>query len=427
MVSETCTIDGFGPLPVVRPTSVADLGELVRRAAGDGQAIYPFGGQTQLGLGNPPTKPGIAVDMRELDRVIDFPARDMTVTVQAGITIAKLQALLAPENLRLPIDVPQPEKATLAGILATNVSGPRRLGYGTLRDYVIGISAVNNEGHEFKAGGRVVKNVAGYDLCKLLVGSLGTLGIITQVTLKLRPLAEEAALVTLASYEQGLAALLDQLYATRTRPVCLELLNRRSAETIFFAARLTCPDAPWIVVIGFEGNADLVNWQVQQLVKELGAAHSLNVRIGAKAGWLWQSLSEWPAELDGTVVYQACAQPSAVVGLCQLVQSKFPALAVHAHVANGIVRIAGEFMAVETYPAAKRFPPASVAKYFMDAFLDALRDSRGNMSAVRCPHQWKSVVSVWGRPPADLWLMRQVKCQFDPRGVFNPGRFVGGI
>src|SRR5262245_23645883 len=90
--------------------------------------------------------------MRGLDGVIDFPARDMTITVQAGITIAKLQALLAPENLRLPIDVPEPERATLGGILATNVSGPRRYGYGTLRDYVIGISAVNDEGNEFKAG-----------------------------------------------------------------------------------------------------------------------------------------------------------------------------------------------------------------------------------------------------------------------------------
>src|SRR5262245_17199545 len=173
-MSATCTIDGFGPLTVVRPGSVAELGEMVRRAASNNEAIYPVGGQTELDLGNPPTKPGTAVDMRGLDQVIDFPARDMTVTVQAGITIAKLQALLAPENLQLPIDVSQPARATLGGIIATNASGPRRYGYGTLRDYVIGISAVNDEGNEFKAGGRVVKNVAGYDLCKLLVGSLGT-------------------------------------------------------------------------------------------------------------------------------------------------------------------------------------------------------------------------------------------------------------
>src|SRR5262245_58022844 len=226
MESATCTIDGFGPLPVVRPVSVSVLGDVVRGAAAKNEAIYPIGGQTQLDLGNPPTKGGVAVDMRGLDQVIEFPARDMTVTVQAGITIAKLQALLAPENLQLPIDVPQPERATLGGIIATNVSGPRRLGYGTLRDYVIGISAVNDEGNEFKAGGRVVKNVAGYDLCKLLVGSLGTLGVITQVTLKLRPLPEETALVTLGCESAEVAGVLDQMHSSRTRPVCMELLNR---------------------------------------------------------------------------------------------------------------------------------------------------------------------------------------------------------
>src|SRR5437763_7042751 len=102
-MNPTLTIDGFGPLPVVRPDSVADLGAIVARAGADGAALYPVGGQTRIVLGNPPIKAGAAVDVRGLDRVIDFPARDMTITVQAGITIARLQALLAPENLRLPI------------------------------------------------------------------------------------------------------------------------------------------------------------------------------------------------------------------------------------------------------------------------------------------------------------------------------------
>ncbi|HMF29654.1 MAG TPA: FAD-binding oxidoreductase, partial [Candidatus Cybelea sp.] len=174
MPDATCTIDGFGPLPMVRPESVEAVGDVIRDA--QTSAIYPVGGQTKLALGVPPTKSGIAVDMSALSRVIDFPARDMTITVQAGIRIKELNELVAREKLQLPIDVPQCDRATLGGILAANVSGPRRYGYGTLRDYVIGISALNDEGREFKAGGRVVKNVAGYDLCKLLVGSLGTLG-----------------------------------------------------------------------------------------------------------------------------------------------------------------------------------------------------------------------------------------------------------
>ncbi|HEV3256722.1 MAG TPA: FAD-binding oxidoreductase, partial [Gemmataceae bacterium] len=226
MNQPVCRIDDLGPLPTVQPQSVADLGDVARRAAAENQAVYPLGGQTMLGFGLPPTRPGIGVDVRSLCQVIDYPARDMTVTVQAGITLARLQELLRTENQRLPIDVPRADRATLGGALATNTSGPRRYGFGTLRDYVIGISAVNDAGQEIKAGGRVVKNVAGYDLCKLYIGSLGTLGVITQVTLKLKPRPEEQALLMLGCRDEALGPLLDQLHRSRTRPVCLDLVNR---------------------------------------------------------------------------------------------------------------------------------------------------------------------------------------------------------
>src|SRR5262249_38232320 len=156
----------------------------------------------------------------------------MTITVQAGITMAKLQDLLAVENQRLPIDVPFADQATLGGALAANVCGPRRFGFGTLRDYVIGISVVNDEGQEVKAGGRGVKNVAGYDLCKLYIGSLGTLGIITQVTLKLKPRPEEQALIALGCTTDGVEALLEQLHRSCTRPVCIDLLNQAAVAVI---------------------------------------------------------------------------------------------------------------------------------------------------------------------------------------------------
>src|SRR5262249_11945512 len=153
-------------------------------------------------------------------------------TVQAGITLTKLERLLATENQRLPIDVPQPDKATLGGALAVNVSGPHRYGFGTLRDYVLGISVVNDEGQEIKAGGRVVKNVAGYDLCKLYIGSLGTLGVITQVTLKLKPRPQEQAMVLVGCGTTALQSLLDEAHRSRTRPVCLDLLNRSAVGYI---------------------------------------------------------------------------------------------------------------------------------------------------------------------------------------------------
>ena len=156
-----------------------------------GTPIYPIGGGTSLDYGLPAARPGIGVSLAELNRVVDYPARDMTITVEAGITMAELaddaggRAAMAADR-RAAADA-----ATLGGVVATASSGPRRYGYGTMRDYVIGISAVDGRGMPFKAGGRVVKNVAGYDFCKLLTGSLGTLGVITQVTLKIKPLPEQ--------------------------------------------------------------------------------------------------------------------------------------------------------------------------------------------------------------------------------------------
>src|SRR5207249_10267822 len=126
--------------------------------------------------------PGVAVATTALHQVIDFPARDLTITVQTGITIARLNEITRAEGLQLPIDVPDPERSTLGGAIACNVSGPRRYGYGTFRDYVLGITTVNDRGELASAGGRVVKNVAGYDLMKLHTGALGTLGVITRVT-----------------------------------------------------------------------------------------------------------------------------------------------------------------------------------------------------------------------------------------------------
>src|SRR3954469_6415224 len=198
-MSDTLTIDGVGPMPVVRPASAADVADVVRRAAADGTAIYPVGGGTMLDYGMPPARPGVALDLRSLDKVIDFPARDMTITVEAGVTIARLNEITRAEGLHLPIDVPNAESATLGGAIACNVSGPRRYGYGTFRDYVLGITTVNDRGESVSAGGRVVKNVAGYDLMKLHTGALGTLGVIAAVTLKLRPIPEACGAVSVPS------------------------------------------------------------------------------------------------------------------------------------------------------------------------------------------------------------------------------------
>jgi glycolate oxidase FAD binding subunit len=412
-----CLIDSFGPLPVERPPSVADLGEVVRRVAAAGQAVYPFGGRTQLAVGLPPSKPGVAVDVRGLSDVVDYPARDMTITVHAGITIAELQHQLAAENQRLPIDVPRPEHATLGGALAANVSGPRRYGWGTLRDYVLGISTINDEGKETKAGGRVVKNVAGYDLCKLHIGALGTLGVITQVTLKVLPPPPARALATLGCDGTELVSLLDLMHASRTRPVCLDMLNPASAQVVAAAGGGPLPSSPWTLVIGYEASEAAVAWQAAQLLKETAPLRTsgLEVRIGPTSDPLWQALTEDLLQPDAALSFKANLLPGGTAAFCLRAAALATPPALHAHFGSGIVR--GRCSDLTCDAAASMLKELHAAA----------EAAQGNIVLTQCPTEWKANLPVWGRRRGDWELMRQVKDALDPHRLFNPGRFVDGI
>jgi glycolate oxidase FAD binding subunit len=411
---KTCLIDAFGPIPVLEPADPAELGEVVRQADARGAALYPLGGQTAPDLGLPPTRLGLALGLQRLDKIIDYPARDMTITVQAGLRVAELQRLLAGENQRLPVDVPQAERATLGGILASNPSGPRRYGYGTLRDYVIGISVVNDAGEEVKAGGRVVKNVAGYDLCKLHVGSLGTLGIITQVTLKLRPRVEEMALILVPTSEGELENLLDQLHGSQTRPVMLDLLNPAAVKPLNATPEVKLPEGGWVVIVGLEGSRAALQWQVQQLVKELGRTYALEARVAEPAEPLARALVEFARCEPAVLTFQAALLPSETAAFVRQASVLGEGIMLQAHAGNGIV--IGHV-------------PADLTRESAGPMLKRLRELTGGGHVVvrRCPAAWKDAAFVWGPPRGDVWLMRKIKEQLDPRGLFNPGRFVDAI
>ncbi|HJZ93280.1 MAG TPA: FAD-binding oxidoreductase [Gemmataceae bacterium] len=412
-MDDSLSIDGFGPLPVARPSSVAELSDLVRRVAADGRAVYPVGGRTMLDYGLPPTKPGTAIDLRGLDQVIDYPARDMTITVQAGIGVAKLQAILRAEGQQLPIDVPLPDRATLGGAVATNASGPRRLGHGTLRDYVIGISIVNDRGEEVKAGGRVVKNVAGYDLMKLFTGSLGTLGIITQLTLKVKPLPEAVTAVLAPGPTPALAQVLTRIVSrTATRPTAVSVANAP-------AAALLGGELPRdTILIAFEEMSSTVAWQIQQLNRELpDEVEKMASEVsGEEAVALLRRWADFPLATPTGLTFKANLVPAGVADFLRLADALVPRPALVAHAGSGIGY--GHFapeVSFEQFSAALKRLTQFVGEY------------HGNVVVTRCPATWKAVVPVWGRPTGDRELMRAVKDKMDPGRVFNPGRFVDGI
>jgi glycolate oxidase FAD binding subunit len=407
-------IDGFGPLPVARPASPAELGDLVRRAAADGSAVYPAGGGTMLHLGRVPTRTGTAIDTRGLDRVVDYPARDMTITLGAGVTLARLAETLASEQQRLPIDVPRPADATLGGAIAVNASGPRRLGLGTLRDYVIGMTVVTDEGTEAKAGGRVVKNVAGYDLPKLHIGALGTLGVVTQVTLKLKPRPERSEWLVFASSAAGMPDLLDRLHTTRSRPVAVEALDRRAAAEI----GVPLPDGDFVLLAGFEEKDETVAWQLKQLTDELvgSDARNLGAVTGDAAQALWRGLTEYRLPAARPVTLKATMLPGTVAGFLAALAARPEELALHAHAGSGVV-----------FAHAPASLTAEAAGGMLTALRSAAESRPGSLVVERCPPAWKATLPVWGPARPDLALMRAVKQKLDPRSLFNPGRFLDGL
>ena len=396
--SPIISIDQSAPLPIEQPHTVAELGELIRHARAQQQGVYPIGGRTTLEVGLPPLKPGIALDTKALNQVIDYPARDMTITAQAGITIATLQAGLAKEGQCLPVDVSEPEKATLGGAIALNQSGPRRYGYGTLRDYVIGISFVTDDGVEVKAGGRVVKNVAGYDLMKLQIGAAGTLGVITQVTLKVKPRPESSATVVFSCENNSLGDVLDRLHASQSRPVVVELFNR---ETRRFLNALTPrgTDSDWSIAVGFEEKATTVRWQLATLLDELKSAPVQDVvELPANIN-LWAALTSLQTRPESRYIGKSSFRPSEVTQLLQSFNEKSSGVLIHAHALNGVAW----FHSSEPFTVG------------------------GNQTWRRCPVENKKSLPCWGKPSGDWELMRHIKRTLDPHNVFNPGRLFGDL
>jgi glycolate oxidase FAD binding subunit len=412
LVSNGLLGDGRTASAVDRPETVDALRQTVVERVAQGHALYPQGGRTALDYGNPARDPGVAIDTRALCRVIDYPASDMTITVEAGLTLAALRAVLAEKGQRLLIDAPNSDLATLGGIFATNATGPRRFGAGRPRDQILGVSFVTSDGALVKGGGRVVKNVAGYDFPRLLTGSLGTLGIIVQMTLKVRPIPELSALVWVPMPDfEALGPTLDRLNTSATRPVALELLNSSGARLVGDALGL--PASDWVLVLGYEDNATSVAWQLDRVKAELGQG-DFTILEGLRTEPLWSALSEFQAAKAGALCFKANLRRSSVVPF--ITRPDPSRWAIQAHAGNGLVwgHALGETDLERLAREVEQLRAAAAA-------------DGGNLILPRCPTDAKDRLRVWGEPRPDWEIARRIKAALDPKGVMNPGRFVGGI
>ncbi len=399
--------------PTWHPASAEELAELLKQnAQGEKLPVLPVGGGTWLDFGHE-VSAEIELHTDGLSKVRDYPARDMTITVEAGLPVGRLLEILKEERQQIPVDFSEVDQATIGGVIAANISGPRRYGLGTLRDYLIGLTAVDASGRIFHAGGRVVKNVAGYDLCKLMVGSWGTLAVLTEVTLKVLPIPETMAWVwsnwTSASL---LDAALAGLLTSETRPLAIEVLNASAAGQVVSSLNQDWPVADFVLAVLVAGSANDTDWQTEKLKQELARHHSKAAQIIPThvAGKLLESLTNFPLS-PSPLTLRAHLLPSNTMEF--ITRATEAGFMVQSHAGNGIVTALAP-------PEIKTALEAAVPLVPLRAWAES---HSGSVILHNCPAEWKTSLDVFGQVPSSWPLMQNLKKSLDPLNVLSQGRF----
>jgi glycolate oxidase FAD binding subunit len=427
-------IDGVPPAMVVWPADAAQVAAVLRLADEHQATVYPRGGGSHQGLGHTPERVDVVLGLQRLQQQLAYEPADMTTTVQAGLRLADLQQTLAGHGQFLALDPPAAATTTVGGIIAANMSGPRRLLYGTPRDLLLGISVITVDGRCTKAGGRVVKNVTGYDLNKLYIGSLGTLAVIVELTFKLHPLPPGEDSIGIGfSHHDDMLPMLRTLTQFPLRLNSLELLNEAAATWLTHEADLPAVETAYVLVARVEGTPEVARKQEQRLVEALRRL-SLSSRLAiqtwdaAEQTRLWQAIEEFPVTMSSAV-------PQSVVGKVSLRLSDLPAFfqemqaaAGHAEATWPVLAHAGSGIAYVSIPPDRdtTSEPAKTLEHIrtLDACVASLR---GRRVVEQAPVEVKRHCEVWGTPGDDFALMRAIKASFDPHNRLNPGRFIGGL
>ena len=413
-------IDGCTPKAVVLPASIRDLQEVLQFAAKQDLSVIPAGAGTKLGIGNLPEKVDVVLSTMHLNSVIEYEPADLTVTVEAGIRLADLQKALAKHRQFLALNPPYAERCTIGGIVSTNTSGAFRLRHGTARNQVLGMRVVHANGTVVKSGGKVVKNVAGYDLNKLYIGAFGTLGIITEIALKLSPIPTRQAIVA-AEFQDIQNAVNTGLsiVSSQTLPTFVNLF-------INFDPRH--PETPgqrqFTLVTGFGGDPETVAWQSDQSreIMEQNGGKGVATIADEPQQRIQETIQEFSANNGNT---------ESVIVKVNLKRTDIAEFSEHIIGANWthnvqMMALLGNGVLYLTIPVVSETDFQALSDV-----LAALRQSalevQGNLIIERAPPELKRYIDVWGPVGKTLHLMKQVKAKFDADGLLNPGRFIASI
>ena len=411
-------VDGRAPEAAVFPGTREEVAAVVTLAVEQRLPVTPWGGGTKMWLGSPPNRIGLVLALKRLDRILEHEPGDLTVTVEAGLTFDRLQAELGKRGQWLSLDPAASDRATVGGILASDASGPRRHLYGTARDLVIGLTVIGADGRAVRGGGKVVKNVAGYDLPKLYIGSFGTLGILVEATFKLRPRADVDRLVVarfdrLKDAGQGARAVL----GSDLIPSALELVDDQALE------RLGQGEGAALLV-GLDGIAPQVEWQVTELDRLLAPLGLRESRVldGEMRDEVWRAFAALgrPGHDAVAAVMKWAVLPTQLAEVmgegASTARRNGLRAEMTAHAGVGIV----------TASLSGSADPGPVATTLAD-WRDLVVGANGHAMVAWAPLAVKERVPVWDDPGPTLRLMKGIKERLDPSGILNPGRFVGGI
>jgi len=389
-------LDGQLPALLCLPANEEQLSTALRLCAEHNAAVIPWGGGTAMVLGNAPRRMDVVISTERLARIIDHDHANLTVTAESGVVLADLQGQLANQHQFAPFEPPFPDSATIGGIIAANLNGPRRSYYGSVRDLVIGIKVVLVDGEKIKAGGKVVKNVAGYDMCKLFVGSLGTLGVISEATVRLAPVPETSGSLVVSGTFADVQQFASELGRSRLLPS---------------AVILRVDGSHWQVAVRLEGFAETVARSKQDLEGIAGKLELKPQILGRdEHGALWRSIQDFP--LQSKLVFRITLPRAELFPLVQTISTWEN------------VTIVADAIAGTAWMAAA--PNLTAPRRFME-LASMARDRRGHAIIFSAPVKLKRGVEVWGEAPATVSLMRGVKHQFDPNELLNPGRFLGAL
>ena len=423
-------IDGHSPMTVVVPEDRDQVAGVMRWAAASGVTIFPRGGGTKIALGNPPDAVGIVLDLSRINRVIDYQPGDMTATVEAGITVDGLQRELAAAGQFVPMESPLHGRATVGGTLATALSGPMAHAYGPPRDWLIGIGVVGADGVATKAGGRVVKNVTGYDLNRLYTGSLGTLGVIVEASFKVSPLQPEqfALLSPFDSMDDAVRAGWDALNLP-SGPMSYLALTSGLAR-LFLAAH---PEASMAQAMGermgglglsfLSGRTAAVQRRVEDTSAALLNAGAIDaVAVG---GDIPRSARQWILDLG----WEEGTHPALVVRMVAPRRNISPLVDTCMRI--GLLETPSEILADPGFGSVRLL-------FWGDSDEQGIREAIGEVRRAASQHgaslvieichpSIKATLDVWGEEPGSMKIMRRIKDQLDPQHLLNRGRFLGRI